>query len=34
MITKFYNRRRSKHPILIDDELAMLQRVNVTLDQE
>jgi hypothetical protein len=34
MITQFDDRGSLEHPLLIDDELTMRERVDVTLDQE
>jgi len=34
MITQFDNWRRLEHPLLVDDQLTMLQRINVALDQQ
>ncbi len=34
VITKLDNMRCLEHPLLVDNKLTMLQRVNVTLDQK
>ena len=34
VVTKLYHRGRLEHPAFVQDELTMLQRVNVTLDEE
>lgn len=34
VISKFDDRSRFKHPLLIDNKLPVLQRVDVTLDKE
>lgn len=34
MITQLDDRRGLKHPLIVDDELPVLQRVDVALDQE
>ena len=34
MITQLDDRCRLKHPVFVDDQLSMLERVNVALDQE
>lgn len=34
MVAQFNDGRSFKHPVLIDDQLAMTERINVTLDQE
>jgi len=34
MVTQFDDRRRLEHPLLVDDELTVLERVDVTLDEE
>jgi len=34
MVTQLDNRGCLEHPVLIDDELAMTKRIDVTLDQE
>ena len=34
VITKFNDGGRLKHSLLVDNKLAMLQRVNVTLDKK
>ena len=34
VITKLDNRRGLEHPLLVDDKLTVLQRVDVTLDEK
>ena len=34
MITKLDDRRRAKQPLLVNDQLAMLERIDVALDEE
>ena len=34
MISQFDNRCSLKHPLLVDNKLTMLQRINITLDQQ
>jgi hypothetical protein len=34
MITQLDDRRGLEHPLIVDDELPVLQRVDVALDQE